>query len=188
MKEGISQTRLYSIWVGMKQRCYNPKSTHYKAYGGRGITICDEWKNNFYAFSEWALSHGYQDPPIGEEKNLRNNLTIDRIDDDKGYSPKNCQWITLSKNNMKKRANSLYGSAACREFAEWLKDECIKTSRSNFLNDSELHGAWKLRDFISYAIDQQCGIKKINALKEKDIPKARAFAEKVLALFEEAIA
>lgn len=184
MAKGYSMTRLYKIWSNMKQRCYNAKSRQYNSYGGRGITICDEWKNDFQAFAEWALTHGYQDPPIGEDIKRGDTLTIDRIDDDKGYTPENCQWISLSKNIMKKRAFSAYGCGAVREFAEWLQKESIKTARRAYPHDSELHGSWRIREFISYSIDQQCGIGKINALKEKDVPKARAFAEKVFALFD----
>lgn len=76
-------TRLYSIWQGMKARCYRPSHQWYKRYGGRGITICDEWKNDFQAFYDWAMENGYAD-----------NLTIDRKDNDRGYCPENCQFTS----------------------------------------------------------------------------------------------
>lgn len=79
--------RLYQRWYNMIYRCHNPKSTKYKYYGEKGITVCEEWKNSFSAFKEWALSSGYAD-----------NLQLDRIDNEKGYSPDNCRWITREEN------------------------------------------------------------------------------------------
>ena len=76
----------------MKWRCYYPHHTHYGYYGGRGITVCDEWLHNFKSFYDWAMSHGYRD-----------DLTLDRIDNDKGYSPNNCRWATYSEQNKNKR-------------------------------------------------------------------------------------
>ena len=84
------QTVLTNVLRQMKARCYNPNNPRYKRYGGRGIQICDEWKNDTSAFIGWALSHGYE-----------HGLTIDRIDNDADYCPKNCRWITRNENSSK---------------------------------------------------------------------------------------
>lgn len=86
---GLGKHALYSVLQGMKQRCNNPNNAKYHLYGGRGITICEDW-NDITAFVEWAEANGYQE-----------GLTIDRIDRDKGYYPANCEWIPLSDNSSK---------------------------------------------------------------------------------------
>ena len=75
--------RLRSIYYGMKQRCYNENSINFKYYGGKGVAICDEWLLSFENFFDWAINNGYNE-----------NLTIDRIDSEKEYSPDNCKWST----------------------------------------------------------------------------------------------
>ena len=87
---GLSKTRLFIVWQHMKDRCYNQNHTHFKHYGGRGITVCEAWKDDFKAFYDWAMANGYRD-----------GLTIDRIDVDGHYEPSNCQWITRSDNSRK---------------------------------------------------------------------------------------
>jgi len=137
--DSVCKTRLYSIWAGMKQRCHNAKSPQYKHYGGRGISVCDEWRNNFFAFSEWALSNGYHDPT--ETDNKGDALSIDRIDNDKGYFPENCQWISVREN-----AKKAPHSAPCKGYArttmriphkltEFLDEEAKKAgmSRNSFI-------------------------------------------------------
>lgn len=98
IEHGMTGKRLYNVWQGMKQRCYYSKHTHYKYYGGRGITVCKEWKNDFNNFYEWAIQNGY-------DKNAkRSECTIDRIDVNGNYEPNNCRWVSQSIQNMNKRA------------------------------------------------------------------------------------
>lgn len=95
-KHGFTRTRLYRIYYKMKERCYKPTNDNFKYYGGLGITICEEWLNDFGAFASWAIANGYAD-----------NLTIDRKENTKGYSPENCRWITIQEQqkNRRKRGN-----------------------------------------------------------------------------------
>lgn len=92
---GASGTRLYRIWAGIIQRCCNSRERYeWEKYGGRGISICDEWRNSFETFRRWALDNGYSE-----------NLSIDRIDVNKGYCPENCRWATVYEQNNNKRTS-----------------------------------------------------------------------------------
>ena len=90
---GQSKTRVFKIWANMIQRCYTDRPI-YKHYFVKDIRVCDEWKNSFEKFREWALSHGYSD-----------NLSIDRIDPNGNYEPSNCRWIAMSAQQRNKRNN-----------------------------------------------------------------------------------
>lgn len=91
-RHGLSGTRIYRIWVEMNHRCYLASDTSYQKYGAKGITVCDEWKNDFQTFYDWAIANGYSD-----------ELTIDQIDNDLGYSPNNCRWATYSQQNKNRK-------------------------------------------------------------------------------------
>lgn len=105
----VGGTRLYHIWQGMKARCYNIHDPRYSEWGGRGISICDEWKDNFVAFYDWSMSHGYSD-----------KLTIDRINNNGNYEPSNCRWATNEDqcNNRRSNINITIGNST-RTLTEW---------------------------------------------------------------------
>ena len=87
---------LYNIWCAMKERCNNPHNKRYERYGGRGITVCDEWQSDYAAFRSWALENGFDD-----------GLTIDRINGNGNYSPNNCRWVTTAAQNRNYSRNHL---------------------------------------------------------------------------------
>lgn len=94
---GQSKTRLFKIWKGMKNRCYNPNNSAYKMYGGRGVTVCKEWANDFQPFYDWAMSNGYTE-----------KLSIDRIDVNGNYEPSNCRWATQKDQVINRRGIKRY--------------------------------------------------------------------------------
>ena len=98
----MSGTRIYETWQDMKRRCYNKQNARYDRYGGRGITVCEEWLNDFQSFYDWAINNGYSD-----------DLTIDRIDNDGNYEPSNCRWSTVKEqcNNRSSNINITIGNA-----------------------------------------------------------------------------
>ncbi len=111
-KHGKRHTRLYNIFSKMKTRCYKTYDTHYKDYGGRGIKICDEWLNDFMSFYNWAYENGYND-----------TLTIDRIDNNKGYSPDNCRWVDMKTQNNNTRNNAYYTyNGKTRTLKQWAEE------------------------------------------------------------------
>lgn len=89
-KKNKRPEKLYNTWISMKARCFNPESNSYKWYGKKGITICPEWRDDYFVFKKWALRNRY-----------KNGLTIDRIESDGDYEPSNCQWLTSSDNAKK---------------------------------------------------------------------------------------
>jgi hypothetical protein len=93
---GMFGTRLYMIWADMKRRCSSQNREAYDNYGGRGITVCDEWANSFEAFRDWALANGYRD-----------DLTLDRKDANGDYRPDNCRWSTWKEQENNRRNNHL---------------------------------------------------------------------------------
>ena len=110
-------SRLSCIFRGIKSRCYNPHHRYYAYYGGRGIKVCNEWftphsHEGFRAFKAWALENGYQE-----------GLTIDRIDNDKGYSPDNCRWVTmLVQGNNRSYCHYITFNGVTKTLMEWSRE------------------------------------------------------------------
>lgn len=109
--QGLRGTPLYSTWYGMKQRCYYKKAIKYKNYGGRGIQVCDEWRNDPKAFCDWAIANGWE-----------KGLSLDRIDNDGNYEPANCRWIS-QKEQCNNRGNNvlLTHDGQIHTIPEWSK-------------------------------------------------------------------
>lgn len=95
-KHGMSNTKIYKIWAGMIERCSYKRHKSYKYYGGRGISVCEEWLNSFENFYNWSIENGY-----------REGLTIDRVDNDGNYCPENCKWVTM-EDQSKNKSNTVF--------------------------------------------------------------------------------
>ena len=106
---GRSHTRLYDSWYKLNKRCYDDNNKDYQDYGGRGIRVCDDWRNDINVFWDWSINNGYND-----------NLTIDRIDVDGNYEPNNCRWATPIQQGRNRRNNRMItigGQTKC--VSEW---------------------------------------------------------------------
>ena len=115
---GGSGTKLYKIWKAMKKRCTNVNSSDYKYYGGKGVSVCPEWSDSFTAFRDWSENNGY-----------RNGLTIDRIDNDKGYEPCNCRWVDMKSQCNNRSTNKYYTlDGVTHTISEWARISNIKYS------------------------------------------------------------
>ena len=142
MKHGRTNTQLYIVWEGIKDRCLNTRDKAYPDYGGRGIDICDEWRNSFVVFSEWAYANGYIEDKLPSG---RNRVSIDRIDNDKGYYPANCRWATAKEQSNNRRNNRyLTIDGMTKTIAEWTDYANLK--RNTLKN--RLYRGWKLEDLL----------------------------------------
>lgn len=106
-----SGTKLHYIWIEMRRRCRSPKHRNFHLYGGRGIKVCEDWED-FEHFFAWAISNGYKE-----------GLTIDRIDNNRGYEPGNCRWTTqLHQNNNTRRTRKVTYKGKTQSLADWARE------------------------------------------------------------------
>lgn len=144
VKHGLSHDRLYAKFTRMKQRCYNPNDVKYDLYGGRGITICDEWLNDPSTFVQWAIEHG----------GLDERLTIDRIDNNGPYSSENCRFTTPKQQQRNLRTNRVLeynGESHC--MAEWA--EILGMSYSSLRN--RIYKGWSIEKALTTPIKHPKG-------------------------------
>ena len=114
-KHGMTNTRIYRIWSGMKKRCNNPKDSNYNFYGGRNIKVCEDWEKNFINFYNWAMANGYKE-----------DLTIDRINNNGNYEPSNCRWITQAEQTRNERSNvRITIDGKTKLLSEWARESGI---------------------------------------------------------------
>lgn len=136
LTHGQTYTASYVVWCSVKQRCHNPNSRPYRNYGGRGIYVCDEWRNSFEAFAKWSEDNGYMP-----------GLELDRIDNDGPYAPWNCRYVSKQENLKNRRSSRLVGiqdgyGLAVRTIRNWANGFYSKGTASLLLavaSDLEKH-------------------------------------------------
>lgn len=141
LTHGGTNTRLFRIWHNMKNRCGNPNTKDYADYGSRGIKVCPEWSENFEAFRDWAMANGY-----------REDLTLDRKDNDGPYSPENCRWITNAAQQNNRRNNhllTLYGKT--QTITKWAEETGINRSTLK----ARLKRGWSIEKALTYPVGKE---------------------------------
>ena len=119
MKHNLSKTKIYKVYKEIKQRCFNPNSCSYSNYGKRGITMCEEWKNDFLTFYKWSIENGYKEEIL---KNGKNKWTIERKNVNGNYEPNNCIWIEFYKQNQNTTRNTFIEiNGETKILSEWEK-------------------------------------------------------------------
>lgn len=119
-KHGASKERLHAVWNSMVNRCYNKNNNCFQLYGARGISVCEEWKNDYMEFKKWALENGY------DELAEYSKCTIDRIDNSKGYAPNNCRWVTAKEQANNRRNNvTITAFGKTQNLLAWSKETGI---------------------------------------------------------------
>jgi len=141
-RHGYSHTRIDHIYKSMISRCHKVdySNKNYLKYGAKGITVCEEWRQNKVAFFEWAFANGYKE-----------DLTIDRIDPSKGYSPENCRWVSyITQNNHRKSNRFIEVDGESHTIAEWSRITGVKPGT---IQHRISHG-WNSRDAVYATTDK----------------------------------
>ena len=144
----MSKTKLYGRWAAMKQRCYNKNIVGYHRYGGRGIEVCESWHDfiNFKkdmekSFHEHAKKHGYGI-----------NTSLNRINNDLGYSKDNCEWTTLMGQSKNKKTNTyLEFNGKKQTYAEWARETGVRSTAIRY----RLEKGWSVKDTLTIPVSQQ---------------------------------
>lgn len=148
---GLYRSRLYRIHHCMMSRCYLPKHSSYSRYGGRGISVCEEW-HDFMNFYNWAMSNGYDD-----------KLTIDRIDNNGNYEPNNCRWVTrMEQSNNISRNRILEYGGKCMTISEWSRE--LGIDKNTFYK--RIKSGWSVKRAITEPVNSQCSTKMSKVSRE----------------------
>lgn len=132
-RHGKRYTKLYDTWCNMRRRCYDVKNKHYADYGNRGITVCDEWQE-FIPFYNWAIKNGYKE-----------GLTIDRIDNDKGYNPENCRWATsIMQANNRRNVHLITYKGETLSLKQW----CVKLGLNYSSIKRRYYNGWNIAEMF----------------------------------------
>lgn len=137
---GKSQSKLYTVWNAIRLRCYRPSQIMFPNYGARGIKVCDEWRNSFESFYQWAISNGYKD-----------GLQIDRIDVNGNYEPNNCRWVDRNVNANNKRNNIKYThNGTTLTMKQWCEKLCLnyKTVMTRYYRGHSIEECLGFTDFV----------------------------------------
>lgn len=137
--------KLYWTWSRMKGRCYCETNEHFKDYGGRGITVCDEWRHSFESFRDWALAHGWEKTAHGKHNTTK---TLDRIDVNGPYSPENCRFVDMKTQCANRRSTNLVEGVP---LIEWCKQNGVSYGTIN----TRMQRGWSLEKAVQTPIKQR---------------------------------
>lgn len=139
-KHGLSHTTLYYVWQGMKRRCIDPNHKEFDSYGGRGISVCSEWADNYPAFHEWMMAHGY-----------KRGLQIDRIDNNGNYCPGNCRIVTQHENALNRPMLTATINGITKTIPEWSAVTRIRKQTVYM----RLHRGWPIELAVSTSLPKE---------------------------------